>query len=128
MPFTACYGSLGCFSWRRSIFGSEIVEQVSWWSNNGISWLSIFLNVFVMTCSTSICRKEAALRQREVMGILEFCSILNVIVQLLWLSNLNFYVSILFLQAALKDAKQNNMVDKEVASIRSEVEVSGNSL
>lgn len=62
------------------------------------------------------------------MGILEFCSILNVIVQLLWLSNLNFYVSILFLQAALKDAKQNNMVDKEVASIRSEVEVSGNSL
>jgi hypothetical protein len=28
------------------------------------------------------------------------------------------------LQAALKDAKQNNMVDKEIASIRSEVEVS----
>lgn len=28
------------------------------------------------------------------------------------------------LQAALKDAKQNNMVDKEIASIRSEVDVS----
>lgn len=28
------------------------------------------------------------------------------------------------LQAALKDAKQNNMVDKEIASIRSEIEVS----
>ena len=28
------------------------------------------------------------------------------------------------LQAALKDAKQNNMADKEIASIRSEVEAS----
>ncbi|KAG6791378.1 hypothetical protein POTOM_000496 [Populus tomentosa] len=66
-------------------------------------------------------RKEAALRQREVMGMGSYARLFN-------LDHWRAFVSFLFedhdgfLAAALKDAKQNNMVDKEIASIRSEVE------
>ncbi|KAJ0053248.1 hypothetical protein Pint_01263 [Pistacia integerrima] len=51
----------GCFSWRRCVSRSQTVEHVGL----AISCPVVFLNVLLMIVALFICRKEAALRQRE---------------------------------------------------------------